>query len=175
MLNSSFFWSPCCLRILESNSVVVEDVVMGTNFAWFSVYMKGESVIEKPSLEGKSNCEQGMKTATCGGQRMFEGVVDSLVLNDHNGMLAVHPRLTYMAIHGLWGCYCEIMGFEHLDTKTPSHTLSGHKGWVLCIEWKAMERGTKPWADMITLSDFGTPKLGNLLELPQFSPFSGIT
>ena len=27
-----------------------------------------------------------------------------------------------------------------LDTETPSHVLSGHKGWVLCVEWEAMER-----------------------------------
>ena len=27
-----------------------------------------------------------------------------------------------------------------LHTETPSHTLSGHKGWVLCVEWEAMER-----------------------------------
>ena len=24
--------------------------------------------------------------------------------------------------------------------QTPSHVLSGHKGWVLCVEWEAMER-----------------------------------
>ena len=28
----------------------------------------------------------------------------------------------------------------NLDTETPSHVLSGHKGWVLCVEWEAMER-----------------------------------
>lgn len=28
----------------------------------------------------------------------------------------------------------------NLDTEMPSHTLSGHKGWVLCVEWEAMER-----------------------------------
>ena len=28
----------------------------------------------------------------------------------------------------------------NLDTETPSHTLVGHKGWVLCVEWEAMER-----------------------------------
>src|SRR5215471_7678588 len=27
-----------------------------------------------------------------------------------------------------------------LNTETPSHVLSGHKGWVLCVEWEAMER-----------------------------------
>lgn len=27
-----------------------------------------------------------------------------------------------------------------LFTETPSHVLSGHKGWVLCVEWEAMER-----------------------------------
>ena len=27
-----------------------------------------------------------------------------------------------------------------LSTETPSHVLSGHKGWVLCVEWEAMER-----------------------------------
>ena len=27
-----------------------------------------------------------------------------------------------------------------LFTETPSHTLSGHKGWVLCVEWEALER-----------------------------------
>lgn len=27
-----------------------------------------------------------------------------------------------------------------LNTETPSHILSGHKGWVLCVEWEAMER-----------------------------------
>ena len=27
-----------------------------------------------------------------------------------------------------------------LNTETPSHTLSGHKGWVLCVEWEPMER-----------------------------------
>lgn len=27
-----------------------------------------------------------------------------------------------------------------LYTETPSHVLSGHKGWVLCVEWEAMER-----------------------------------
>lgn len=27
-----------------------------------------------------------------------------------------------------------------LHTETPSHVLSGHKGWVLCVEWEAMER-----------------------------------
>jgi WD40 repeat protein len=27
-----------------------------------------------------------------------------------------------------------------LGTETPSHVLSGHKGWVLCVEWEAMER-----------------------------------
>lgn len=27
-----------------------------------------------------------------------------------------------------------------LNTETPSHTLSGHKGWVLCVEWEALER-----------------------------------
>jgi len=27
-----------------------------------------------------------------------------------------------------------------LNTETPSHTLAGHKGWVLCVEWEAMER-----------------------------------
>ena len=27
-----------------------------------------------------------------------------------------------------------------LDTETPSHTLLGHKGWVLCVEWEARER-----------------------------------
>ena len=27
-----------------------------------------------------------------------------------------------------------------LNTETPSHTLSGHVGWVLCVEWEAMER-----------------------------------
>ena len=27
-----------------------------------------------------------------------------------------------------------------LFTETPSHTLTGHKGWVLCVEWEAMER-----------------------------------
>jgi ribosome assembly protein 4 len=27
-----------------------------------------------------------------------------------------------------------------LDTETPSHTLSGHKGWVLCVEWEPTER-----------------------------------
>lgn len=27
-----------------------------------------------------------------------------------------------------------------LNTETPSHTLSGHKGWVLCVEWEAFER-----------------------------------
>ena len=28
----------------------------------------------------------------------------------------------------------------NIDTETPSHVLSGHKGWVLCVEWEAMER-----------------------------------
>lgn len=27
-----------------------------------------------------------------------------------------------------------------LYTETPSHVLSGHNGWVLCVEWEAMER-----------------------------------
>lgn len=27
-----------------------------------------------------------------------------------------------------------------LFTETPSYVLSGHKGWVLCVEWEAMER-----------------------------------
>ena len=27
-----------------------------------------------------------------------------------------------------------------LFTETPSHLLSGHNGWVLCVEWEAMER-----------------------------------
>lgn len=27
-----------------------------------------------------------------------------------------------------------------LNTELPSHTLSGHVGWVLCVEWEAMER-----------------------------------
>lgn len=27
-----------------------------------------------------------------------------------------------------------------LNTETPSHTLTGHVGWVLCVEWEAMER-----------------------------------
>jgi ribosome assembly protein 4 len=27
-----------------------------------------------------------------------------------------------------------------LNTETPSYVLSGHKGWVLCVEWEAMER-----------------------------------
>lgn len=27
-----------------------------------------------------------------------------------------------------------------LFTETPSHTLSGHRGWVLCVEWEALER-----------------------------------
>ena len=27
-----------------------------------------------------------------------------------------------------------------LFTETPSHVLSGHNGWVLCVEWEAMER-----------------------------------
>ncbi|KAF9643830.1 WD40 repeat-like protein [Thelephora ganbajun] len=27
-----------------------------------------------------------------------------------------------------------------LLTETPSHVLSGHRGWVLCVEWEAMER-----------------------------------
>ena len=27
-----------------------------------------------------------------------------------------------------------------LYTETPSHTLSGHRGWVLCVEWEALER-----------------------------------
>ena len=27
-----------------------------------------------------------------------------------------------------------------LNTETPSHVLPGHKGWVLCVEWEAMER-----------------------------------
>ncbi|KAE9411564.1 WD40 repeat-like protein [Gymnopus androsaceus JB14] len=27
-----------------------------------------------------------------------------------------------------------------LNTETPSHTLVGHKGWVLSVEWEAMER-----------------------------------
>lgn len=27
-----------------------------------------------------------------------------------------------------------------LDTETPSHVLSGHRGWVLCVEWEARER-----------------------------------
>lgn len=27
-----------------------------------------------------------------------------------------------------------------LNTETPSHVLSGHVGWVLCLEWEAMER-----------------------------------
>src|SRR5277367_6927276 len=27
-----------------------------------------------------------------------------------------------------------------LSTETPSHVLSGHKGWVLCVEWEALER-----------------------------------
>ncbi|KAF5332172.1 hypothetical protein D9611_008138 [Ephemerocybe angulata] len=27
-----------------------------------------------------------------------------------------------------------------LNTELPSHTLSGHAGWVLCVEWEAMER-----------------------------------
>ena len=28
----------------------------------------------------------------------------------------------------------------NIDTETPSHVLSGHNGWVLCVEWEAMER-----------------------------------
>ncbi|KAG8728044.1 hypothetical protein FRC12_022060, partial [Ceratobasidium sp. 428] len=28
----------------------------------------------------------------------------------------------------------------NLDTETPSHTLSGHKGWVLCAEWEPTEK-----------------------------------
>ncbi|KAF7297744.1 WD repeat protein [Mycena kentingensis (nom. inval.)] len=28
----------------------------------------------------------------------------------------------------------------NIDTELPSHTLAGHKGWVLCVEWEAMER-----------------------------------
>lgn len=28
----------------------------------------------------------------------------------------------------------------NLSTETPSHVLTGHKGWVLCVEWEAMER-----------------------------------
>ena len=27
-----------------------------------------------------------------------------------------------------------------LFTETPSHILSGHKGWVLCVEWEGRER-----------------------------------
>ena len=27
-----------------------------------------------------------------------------------------------------------------LNTETPSHVLTGHVGWVLCVEWEAMER-----------------------------------
>lgn len=27
-----------------------------------------------------------------------------------------------------------------LNTEMPSFVLSGHKGWVLCVEWEAMER-----------------------------------
>jgi WD40 repeat protein len=27
-----------------------------------------------------------------------------------------------------------------LFTETPSHTLTGHRGWVLCVEWEALER-----------------------------------
>jgi len=27
-----------------------------------------------------------------------------------------------------------------LNTETPSHTLTGHTGWVLCVEWEGMER-----------------------------------
>lgn len=27
-----------------------------------------------------------------------------------------------------------------LYTETPSHTLTGHTGWVLCVEWDPLER-----------------------------------
>ena len=27
-----------------------------------------------------------------------------------------------------------------LFTELPSHTLTGHRGWVLCVEWEALER-----------------------------------
>lgn len=27
-----------------------------------------------------------------------------------------------------------------LDTETPKFTLSGHTGWLLCVEWDGMER-----------------------------------
>jgi ribosome assembly protein 4 len=28
----------------------------------------------------------------------------------------------------------------NLDSETPSHTLTGHRGWVLCVEWEPRER-----------------------------------